>query len=161
MGKIPGTAEDIILKHQLLDLIYPIGTYYWSSNQTDPGELFGGIWESVQDKFILAAGPNFPAGLTGGESEHVLTKEELPNIKGQLQFRQADNTNIVDLYNESSNSPFSIQKLGGNSWSYQLTKAANSNNYKNDVITFDLGGQDMAHNNMPPYETAYCWKRKG
>lgn len=40
----------------ILDLIHPVGSYYWSSEATDPSELFGGTWERVINRFILAGG---------------------------------------------------------------------------------------------------------
>lgn len=41
------------LKTAMLNMVYPVGSLYWSSKATDPGTLFGGTWERVTDKFIL------------------------------------------------------------------------------------------------------------
>ena len=61
------------LKALILDLAHPIGSYYWSADLTDPGELFGGTWERIKDRFILAAGDTYTAGSTGGAASHTLT----------------------------------------------------------------------------------------
>lgn len=37
------------LKPLLLDLIYPVGSLYWSSNSTNPATLFGGTWTQIAD----------------------------------------------------------------------------------------------------------------
>ena len=37
-----------------------------SVNSTNPGTLFGGTWERIQDRFLLAAGSTYTAGATGG-----------------------------------------------------------------------------------------------
>ena len=51
-----------------IDNIYPIGSLYFSVNNIDPGTLFGGTWERIQDKFLLCAGETYEAGTTGGSA---------------------------------------------------------------------------------------------
>lgn len=126
----------------LLDLIHPVGSIYWSTNITSPETLFGGTWEQIKDTFILAAGDSYSAGSTGGEANHTLTIDELPSHRHYLKY--------------------------GNVYiGYLNSNAAQSNNqalYKYNVSREDaLYGEDVgggkAHNNMPPYLVAYCWKR--
>lgn len=126
----------------LLDLIHPVGSIYWSTNITSPETLFGGTWEQIKDTFILAAGDSYSAGSTGGEANHTLTIDELPSHRHYLKY--------------------------GNVYiGYLNSNAAQSNNnalYKYNVSRGDaLYGEDVgggkAHNNMPPYLVAYCWKR--
>ena len=61
-----------IASKNIFDLIYPVGSYYWSKNSTSPNELFGGTWEQIKDRFVLAAGDVYDVGVTGGESSIVL-----------------------------------------------------------------------------------------
>ena len=43
-----------------MEIIYPVGVYYWSSDSTSPKELFGfGEWDQIKDRFILAIGDKF------------------------------------------------------------------------------------------------------
>ena len=63
----------------LLDLIYPIGAIYWSSDSTSPATLFGGTWSQITDKFILAAGSTYTAGNTGGAASYSLTENNIPS----------------------------------------------------------------------------------
>lgn len=58
---------------------HPVTTLYWSSNPTNPGTLFGGTWEQIKDKFILAAGDTYPNGATGGNATTTLTEANLPS----------------------------------------------------------------------------------
>lgn len=62
----------------LWELIYPMGSLYLSAVDTDPGVLFGGTWERIRDRFLLAAGTAYGAGTTGGEAVHTLAESELP-----------------------------------------------------------------------------------
>jgi len=46
-----------------------------SVNSTNPGTLFGGTWQQIQDTFLLAAGSTYTAGGTGGNDKHTHTYE--------------------------------------------------------------------------------------
>ena len=63
----------------LLNLVYPVGSIYWSSNNTNPGTLFGGTWTQIKDKFILAAGDSYTNGATGGAATVTLTVSNMPS----------------------------------------------------------------------------------
>lgn len=141
---------------------YPIGSYYWSSNATNPSEIFGGEWEQIKDTFVLAAGDNHNVGETGGEETHILTQQELPNyqlpetsLTGSFGDVYAGSSLIANgvfsSYTTVTNRYYSqISQSGPNAWRvYQF----------NGTHTHNSGGSNMAHNNMPPYLVAYCWKR--
>lgn len=121
---------------------HPIGSYYWSSEATNPSELFGGTWEQVKDSFVLAAGDNYLVGETGGEAEHLLTKEELPNYNLPIRL----------LANDDGVGAWSMLQRG---WSEgEPTDISDGGS-----LTVSSGGSDTPHNNMPPFIVAYCWKR--
>lgn len=132
----------------LLLAAHPVGSLYWSADATEPSLLFGGSWERVKDKFILAAGDSYEAGSTGGEAEHTLTTQELPRHTHSVI--KAFGNNTLD----SSNQP---------AWAIKLLESAISNTSANPSTGSDGGigyaGSGTAHNNMPPYEVYYCWKR--
>lgn len=114
---------------------YPVGSIYMSINSTSPATLFGGTWEQLKDRFLLAAGDTYSAGATGGEASHQLTVNEMPSHNHLCKrvgtsFGSAQIGLVVasQLFSSSDNS---IQNTGGNA----------------------------AHNNMPPYLAVYVWKR--
>lgn len=72
-------GDNFIKKTDLLDMIYPIGSLYWSSNSTDPGTLFGGTWTQIKDTFVWAKGDSDTVNATGGEKTHTLTESEMPS----------------------------------------------------------------------------------
>ena len=114
--------------------VYPVGSYYWSSNSTNPSTLFGGTWERIKDKFVLAAGDVYTAGTTGGEAMHILTEGEMPAHYHSIQ---------------------SLAPLNGEAGNYFLgvTSGGQSAHETGTV------GSSQPHNNMPPYIVAYCWRR--
>lgn len=123
------------------DAVYPIGSYYFSSKETSPEELFGGSWEQIKDCFILAAGDTYIVGETGGEAKHILTTDELPPHK-HYTGSMAQNAGGAEL---STTGKFGYQEVTLSKTSY--------GNYTNE------SGGGFAHNNMPPYTVAYCWQR--
>lgn len=122
------------------DLIYPIGAIYLSVSATNPAILFGGKWEQIKDRFLLAAGDTYAIGTTGGEATHKLTIEEMPSHKHQIK------TNNDDWNNSPNGGNYGTTHDGANSW------------YNTNWYTENSGG-NAAHNNMPPYLTVYMWKR--
>lgn len=122
------------------DLIYPIGAIYLSVSATNPAILFGGKWEQIKDRFLLAAGDTYSNGSIGGEANHILTIEEMPSHKHQIK------TNNDDWNNSAGGGNYGTTHDGANSW------------YNTNWYTENSGG-NAAHNNMPPYLTVYMWKR--
>ena len=73
--------KEVILKENFLNLVYPVGSIYWSSKNTNPGTLFGGTWTQIKDRFILAAGDSYSNGATGGAATVTLTVSNMPSHK--------------------------------------------------------------------------------
>lgn len=125
--------------------IYPVGSIYVSVSSTSPASLFGGSWEQIKDRFLLAAGSTYGAGTTGGEAAHKLTVNEMPAHSHTYTKGGRALTIGVKNYAETTSGFTS----GGVLWS-NIPKAS-------DYLT-DTGG-GAAHSNMPPYLAAYMWKR--
>lgn len=67
-------ASGLMIKGaSLLDIFYPIGSIYMSTESTSPATLMGGTWERIKDRFLLAAGDTYTAGGTGGAATVKLT----------------------------------------------------------------------------------------
>ena len=62
----------------IFELIYPVGSIYMSTNNVNPKNLFGGTWEEIQGKFLLARDGSHEAGTTGGAEYVTLTTEQIP-----------------------------------------------------------------------------------
>ena len=138
----------------LWELIYPVGSLYLSAVDTDPGVLFGGTWERIRDRFLLAAGTAYGAGTTGGEAVHTLAESELPT-------HAHDPANQAGYYGFITNSQkaFTVGDMGVQSGSgryYPYAPAAFD--ISRNTKTGSVGG-GKAHNNMPPYLAVYVWQR--
>lgn len=76
---IASKLSPYLKRNALLDLTYPVGSVYLSTASTSPATLFGGTWERIQGRFLLAASSAYAAGSTGGEASHTLTANEMPS----------------------------------------------------------------------------------
>lgn len=48
---------------ELIDIVYPIGSIYITTNNTSPKQIFNiGEWEQIKDTFLLCTGDTYTAG---------------------------------------------------------------------------------------------------
>ena len=137
----------------VIDSIYPVGSIYMSVNSTNPGTLFGGTWQQIEDTFLLSAGQTYTAGDTGGEATHTLTVNEMPShshaevVLSNFGYPNAwvgnDANHPDNLYNGAGG------YVSGGTWT-EATGWGNETNTR---------GGSAAHNNLPPYLVVYMWKR--
>lgn len=120
-----------------VNLIYPIGSIYISTNSKNPSEIFGGTWERIKGKMLIGVDEDDDdfntSGKTGGEKEHTLTVDEMPSHTHSAKYLAGATTGT---------SRYIVDASG--------TGSASVNNYT---------GGDQAHNNMPPFYTVYIFVR--
>ena len=139
----------------IVDLVYPVGSYYWSSNATSPSTLFGGVWEQVKDRFVLAAGDNYSVGINGGSTSHSHSLSDkgaacIGNYAEMLAFSSGGRYSWKD-YNQS----YAMW-----AWTHNHDSPVTSSTaHYNEGYFVKLTGTTDDANNMPPYITAYCWHR--
>ena len=122
---------------ELFDRLWPVGSIYMSLEATDPADRFGGVWEPIENAFLLGASSAHPAGERGGEETHTLTEAEMP----------------VHTH-EQAEMAWGHDWLGGvGQWS------ASSSAMDSQKYTTKAAGGGQAHNNMPPYLSVFIWKR--
>ena len=126
--KTDATWEEIQL------VSFPVGAIYMSYTSTSPASFIGGSWTQIQERFLLAAGGEYDAGDTGGETEHTLTVNEMPSHTHQAKM---------------SMRRFATQNVGDGAY-------ISGTGYN---INMTATGGGAAHNNMPPYLVVYIWRR--
>lgn len=136
-----------MMKYVDLDLVYPVGSIYFSANGTNPREFFGGEWVQIEDKFLLCAGSTYGAGTTGGEATHTLVNEELP---------------VRTLFSLQNNTGKELNASGSSEW-VAATVATGKYFITCNQDAKTAGLQDTnggaPHNNMPPYLAVYVFQR--
>lgn len=138
-----------LAKAELLDAVYPIGSLYMSVSAADPNTLFGGTWERLKDRFLLAAGDTYAAGTTGGEAAHTLTVAEMP-----AHTHGISRTGTISEPSVLLGAP---GQYTGNAFASLGTSGIDA--LATTTYSVATTGGGTAHNNMPPYLTVYMWKR--
>lgn len=164
------TTEDMNKLNGILDTIYPVGSIYMSINSVDPSTLFGGVWEQIKDKFLLACGDAYENGSTGGEAEHTLTENEMPShthVQNAHNHKPTNsNLSFANVLSISNGTTRTQVATSTSSNKYVLAQSNSGVNYQttsgstgNYTATNENTGGGLAHNNMPPYLSVYMWKR--
>ena len=142
---------------QICDYIYPIGSIYMSVNNISPSVLFGGTWERIEDRFLLAAGSTYNVGATGGEAEHTLIVDEMPSHKHAFCF-----SNHNGYLPQNSTSPGAIanaKSSGTTCYNGMIMDYAGTSPTYNEGTLLGNKGGSQPHNNMPPYLVVNVWMR--
>lgn len=150
--KVKNQADQIV---NLIDLIYPVDSIYLSVNNVNPSTLFGGTWEQIKDRFLLAAGDTYTAGTTGGSADavtvshtHTASTNSTGSHKHTFKYRSNMGTG------SSVGSPHSDSYTSGTG-----DIETNSTGAHSHTVTINSTGVSGTGKNMPPYLTVYMWKR--
>lgn len=143
---------------ELRDLLYPIGAVYLSTASTSPAAIYGGTWEQITDRFLLAAGSTYTAGATGGAASVTLTEEQLPKISGSLLTGYGNNGATAGGFGplRSASGCLSVAQERQYTGPSTGTAIALSGNYAQ--LKMDIGGGQSV-STMPPYLAVYVWQR--
>lgn len=167
-GNVNITPENIGLgKTELIDMIYPIGSIYISVNAMNPSSIFGGTWEQLKDRFLLASGDVYSAGSIGGESTHKLTENELPSHRHSIPELNGETSETGDHNHIGAamdwHTTAYAQGAEGNLGTGSNGRTSTAGNHKHTIKTISSNtgylGSGIAHNNMPPYLAVNMWKR--
>ena len=55
-----------IIRTALLNIYHPIGSYYFTDRNTNPGTFLGGQWDAVEGRFLIGASAQYPVSSVGG-----------------------------------------------------------------------------------------------
>ena len=125
----------------VLDFFYPVGTIYTTEDKDfNPSTRWGGTWELIKDRMIIGAGNSYAVKSTGGEATHTLTGKEIPPHNHTSPVR-------IQWYNEERNG---VIFTGWGASNAQVDYQTQYTGY---------AGEGHAHNNLPPYYSAYIWRR--
>lgn len=171
---VPIKLNNTPLFDVMLDLIYPVGSIYMSVNSINPATIFGGEWEQIKDRFLLAAGDTYTAGAVGGTEAATLTVDNLPSHSheaaseytgGSLLLRgpSDSNHNIADDALGGGN--ITKTPYDGTAWSNSIsTSSTDAAPEQIDIggsvsTTIESTGFGTPINIMPPYLSVFMWER--
>lgn len=182
-------AADSELVKAILLLAHPVGSYYWSSDSTNPHDIFGGTWTQIKDKFIIAVGDNHTAGTSYGSNTkdishthsyahthgipgvahtHPLSDKGYADIalytSGYLTYKEITAPTRTDNYKLTVGGTGSNTNTDGVKWGAALggstDSATPSATTTNSQSTSTSGsGGSTSLDITPACVAAYCWRR--
>ena len=129
----------------IVDLIYPIGSIYMSVNDIDPGVIFGGTWEQIKDKFLLASGSTYSNGTTGGNATHNHDSGDLAAAIGAVNGDAGSIGYIATTAKDHGTASYQIRTNYGSGGTF--------NHY---TPVYGYTGESSS---IPPYLAVNIWKR--
>lgn len=179
--------EGITNIQQIFNLMYPVGSIYLSVNNVNPGTIFGGTWEQIQDRFLLAAGSTYGGGSTGGSANHThtsaahthttaghtLTIDQIPAHTGHLdpgarpnnvQHGNPNNSAYLNYkdnitgYTSSGNNYGWIVQYGNEAYPATESRGGGASHSHGDTGSTTPGNTGSS-SSLPPYLAIYVWKR--
>lgn len=148
-------------------LIYPPGTIIYWNNNLNPGTIYGGTWEKIQDKFALAFDPDNTRGWTIGQSNigsttytaasHSHTTSHTHSCTSSTHNHGMDkgSTNVAS---GSLSLPQGSGSTGTTYTSYSGTLSHN-HTWGSATLVLNTEGSASSGDNSPPYKAVYMWRR--
>lgn len=134
------------------DDVYPVGSIYFSVSSISPQTLFGGTWEQIQDRFIMASGSGRDALSTGGSNDAVVVAHS----------HSASTNNAGSHYHSGTTDSSGSHTHTISGGSHNHTASTNSAGSH----THDLGGDllgvgiDNANQNATTTTAPYWWVKR-
>ena len=133
----------------LIDVFYPVGTIYETKDANfNPNTTWGGTWNKIEDKFLVAAGSTY-TGTGGAASQSItLSTSNLPSHRHSFtpsgsvssSFSGNNFSGTADTYaNQAQNSTAGEGVFSGSSWhSYNYSLSGGSDRLKGKRISFSM-----------------------
>lgn len=169
------------------ETIYPIGSIYMSMSKTSPEVLFGGSWEAISGRFLLASSRSYASGETGGQETISLNDRNLPRhvhtIGGHMHKipehthaasvaqagehthsvkrakLSASGTGRYTIQTSENDSLYKTEKAGKHTHSIEISKCDARMTDISSGITGSSGNGE-SFDIMPPYLAVNMWVRK-
>ena len=156
-----GTLQDENNEEYFPCPYYPVGSIYISVNNTNPKTYFGGTWEQIQNRFLLACGSSYSNGSTGGSITHSHTQGSTGSTSLSVDQMPSHNHNLTGTYGSiltsaTNNEGKLMSGALGNGWNNTKTNVSSEGKGKGHTHT---NPSTNSSSNMPPYLAVYMWKR--
>ena len=119
---------------------YPVGSLYLTTNEINPGTLFGGTWEKLTGDAYLKIVTNNPGQYDGTSDQHKIPITSMPSHNHQTSFRGGNS-------GDGGNAAYANGKVVGQGGGW--------NGYQDYWMGKTGGGQPY----YPYYYGIYVWRR--
>lgn len=159
------STNELELKKEILDLVYPVGTIYRSTVNKSPATFLGGSWTRLQDRFLIGESDDYLPRSTGGATEVTLLRKNLPNITPSTKDSTTQGSHWHQIYAEwggshdltwGSYQQFAGVSAGTRTEVSEVMKKSGEHQHSFEVNNYV--SQDPV-SNLPPYYAVYMWRR--
>lgn len=70
----------------LLDIVYPVGSMYFSVNNVSPASSVGGTWEQIKDAVLSASGDSYSTTVDTFGGNKAITVNQMPAHKHDMNY---------------------------------------------------------------------------
>lgn len=186
MGQEPDNSGNLtweIIRSVVVNAIYPIGSIYITTTETNPSEYFGPTttWEQIKERFLLAASditttaanrkydPNNVSKNEGGQETVSLSAENNgphthsiiidPNCAGAGTYPYGGVAGLRVSSAATGSAGVSWSTPGASGGYTTVGTIVKSNG--NDQYQAATSGEGTPFSIMPPYTVVYVWRRTG
>ena len=137
--------------------IYPVGSIYISTSAESPADLFGGTWEKIEGRFLLASGDQYALGTTGGTADAVVVNHTHTQAAHSHGFTDGDK-----VWTTKTGSTEPGAQISGTAKYYAATPKKDyawRTSTASATPAINNFGEDGTGKNLPPYLSVNVWKR--
>lgn len=133
----------------LSNVIYPVGSVFFCTDEITPSDVFGGKWEQIKDRFIVAAGSSYSEGSTGGSATHSFSATHRHLSPAGFDGGLLGVVNINDSQSTGSGRPYA-----------SINATHTGNLTRNIALGYTANATVSASvDTIPPYIAICVWKR--
>lgn len=107
----------------ILDIIYPVGSMYFSINNVSPASSVGGTWEQIKDAVLAASGDSYAGDVDKYNGNKYILYRQMPFHSHELDIADVNAVTFSHYKNAISNTGYKWSNhLAGNSEIVNLKK---------------------------------------
>lgn len=141
----------------LLDIVYPVGSMYFSTSSVSPVNTVGGTWEQIKDAVLAASGNSYSGAVNGYHGNKAMSINQMPthshvptNFDGSISGR------------ELWEYVFHVKNFGSTGTFEQNGRYTRASDSGKDVMRFCSNKEAKAgggQNYIPYHYSINVWKR--
>ena len=139
---------------QLLQRVYPIGSFYVTESTANPTTLFGfGKWEKIEDRFLIGTSKDMPIKSKGGSATHAHGQRDGRN--GNLAAAIGATNNNANVIGYKAANDTNLAAVGNATY----VVAGSGVGYTGWNHFTQVVGQTAEASTLPPYYAVNIWRR--
>ena len=122
----------------LLDIIYPVGSLYFSISDVSPADSVGGTWEQIKDTVLAASGDSYAGSADKYDGKKYILCQQMPFHTHEANIADVNAVNFTFSTNAISAS--------GYKWSNHLVGNSDTVAFYRDIFA-DMTNKKQTSNN--------------